>query len=82
MAFRVIYSLQQEQQHSLQPGTGDLFSSTMCGLRVNGYATEEALTIAGDFLYHSIADAMESGTDGNDGIAFEKHLSILINYAK
>lgn len=63
-------------------GTGDLFSSTMCGLRVNGYATEEALTIAGDFLYHSIADAMESGTDGNDGIAFEKHLSHLINYAK
>lgn len=63
-------------------GTGDLFSSTMCGLRVNGYTTEEALTIAGDFLHHSIADAMDAGTNGNDGVAFEKHLSKLIKYAK
>lgn len=63
-------------------GTGDLFSSTMCGLRINGYATEEALTIAGNFLHHSIADAMDAGTNGNDGVAFEKHLSELIKYAK
>ena len=40
-------------------GTGDLFASAMCGLRVNGYSTEEALPIAGDFLHHSIADTFE-----------------------
>lgn len=59
-------------------GTGDLFSSTMCGLRLNGYATKEALKIAGNFLYHSISDTMNENIDGNDGIEFEKHLKELI----
>lgn len=63
-------------------GTGDLFASAMCGLRMNGYSTAEALEIAGDFLHHSIADAMEHCTDGNDGVAFEKHLKELIIHAK
>uniref|UniRef100_UPI004057198A pyridoxamine kinase n=1 Tax=Agathobacter sp. TaxID=2021311 RepID=UPI004057198A len=59
-------------------GTGDLFSSTMCGLRLNGYSTKEALKIAGNFLYHSISDTMNENIDGNDGIAFERHLGELI----
>lgn len=63
-------------------GTGDLFSSIVCGLRLNGYSTEEALAIAGDFLYHSISDSMKKDTDGNDGVAFEKHLRELIHYTK
>lgn len=61
-------------------GTGDLFSSTMCGLRLNGYETKEALHIAGNFLYHSISDTMNQYTDGNDGIAFERHLRELASY--
>ena len=60
-------------------GTGDLFSSTMCGLRLNGYDTKEALKIAGNFLYHSISDTMNENTDGNDGIEFEKHLHELFS---
>ncbi|MBR4026317.1 MAG: pyridoxamine kinase [Lachnospiraceae bacterium] len=61
-------------------GTGDLFASAMCGLRLNGYSTQEAMNIAGNFLYHSISDTMNEFTDGNDGIFFEKHLSELIPY--
>ena len=61
-------------------GTGDLFSSAMCGLRLNGYSTKEAMDIAGNFLYHSISDTMNAYTNGNDGIFFEKHLSELIKY--
>lgn len=61
-------------------GTGDLFSSTMCGLRLNGYPTKEALKIAGNFLYHSISDTMNEIVDGNDGIEFEKHLGELFSY--
>ena len=61
-------------------GTGDLFSSTMCGLRLNGFRTKEALKIAGNFLYHSISDTMNEAVDGNDGIEFEKHLSELFSY--
>ena len=61
-------------------GTGDLFSSTMCGLRLNGYPTKEALKIAGNFLYHSISDTMNEIVDGNDGIGFEKYLGELFSY--
>lgn len=68
--------------HKSFSGTGDLFSSTMCGLKMNGYTTEEAVAITGDFLYHSISDAMEDGSDGNDGVSFENHLSELISYTK
>lgn len=61
-------------------GTGDLFSSTMCGLRLNGYCTKDALKIAGNFLYHSISDTMNENIDGNDGIEFEKHLGELFSF--
>ena len=61
-------------------GTGDLFSSTMCGIRLNGYPTKEALKIAGNFLYHSISDTMNEIVDGNDGIEFERHLGELFSY--
>lgn len=63
-------------------GTGDLFASAMCGLRMNGYSTEDAVKIAGDFLHHSISDTINDYTDGNDGVAFEKHLKELIIHAK
>ena len=63
-------------------GTGDLLASSICGLRLNGYSTEEAMEIAGKFLYHSIEEAIEDATDVNDGVAFEKHLKELIVYAK
>lgn len=59
-------------------GTGDLFASTMCGLKMKGYSTKESMKIAGDFLYHSIADTMNENTPGNDGILFEAHLPELI----
>lgn len=63
-------------------GTGDLFTSAMCGLKMNGYSTEEAAGIAGEFIHKSVFEAVEDGTEGNDGVAFEKHLSELIKYMK
>lgn len=59
-------------------GTGDIFSSAMCGLKMKGYSTKESIKIAGDFLYHSIADTMNENSSGNDGILFESHLCELI----
>ena len=63
-------------------GTGDLFSSCMCGLRMNGYSTKESVKIAGNFLNHSICNTMREDSDPNDGIEFEKHLNELVIYAK
>ncbi len=59
-------------------GTGDLFASTMCGLKMQGVSTKKAMKIAGEFLYRSIADTMNENTSGNDGILFEKNLFYLM----
>ena len=59
-------------------GTGDLFASVLCGCRVNGTSTEDAITLAGTFLSHSIADAMQENTPGREGVNFEKFLIDLI----
>jgi pyridoxine kinase len=59
-------------------GTGDLFASVLCGCRMNGMRTEDAVSLAVRFLSLGIADAVEENVPGNDGIHFEKHLLDLI----
>ena len=59
-------------------GTGDLFASVLCGCRVNGTSTEDAIALAGMFLSHSIADSMQENTPGYEGVNFEKFLIDLI----
>lgn len=58
-------------------GTGDLFSSCLCGLHMNGYSTEESIPPTSEFLYRGIADTMKQESDSNDGIEFERHLKYL-----
>ncbi len=62
-------------------GTGDLFASVLCGCRMNGMRTEDAMDLAGQFLYHSIADTMNDAVSSNDGVNFEKFLIELIKGA-
>ena len=59
-------------------GTGDLFASVLCGCRVNGIKTEDAIALAGRFLSHSIADTIKADTPGREGVNFEKFLIDLI----
>ena len=59
-------------------GTGDLFASVMCGGKTKGLSTQEAMELAKNFLYRSIADTMNEDIPGNDGVNFEKFLSELI----
>ena len=59
-------------------GTGDLFASSMCGLKLAGHSTAKSMKIATKFLYQSIADTMNSDTPGNDGVEFESHLGYLL----
>lgn len=63
-------------------GTGDLFASAMCGLRMNGYSTVHAMDIAARFLHCSIADAAAIHADKNNGVLFQRHLKELISHAK
>lgn len=59
-------------------GTGDLFASVLSAGLVKGYSMEECVNMAVDFISASIRDAVEEGTDRNDGVCFEQHLGRLI----
>lgn len=63
-------------------GTGDLFASAMCGLRLNGYSTPQAMDITANFLHHSLTDEAAASVDKNNGIPFQRHLKELITYVK
>lgn len=58
-------------------GTGDLFASAICGLRLNHIPMMDAMETAQRFVYDSIWDTVNQRgvvPDGVDGILFEKNL--------
>lgn len=59
-------------------GTGDLFASVLSAGIVKGISVKECADIAVDFLENAIRDAVEEGTDRNDGVCFEKYLVKLL----
>ena len=59
-------------------GTGDLFASVLSAGLVKGYPMENCVNMAVDFISASIRDAVEEGTDRNDGVCFEQQLGRLI----
>ena len=59
-------------------GTGDLFASVLSAGLVKGYSMKKCAHLAVDFISASIRDAVEEGTDRNDGVCFEAHLGRLI----
>ncbi len=59
-------------------GTGDLFSSTLCGGVVKGLDVISATRLAGDFISRAVADTYAENTDRNDGVNFQKYLGMLI----
>ena len=63
-------------------GTGDLFASVICGAKLRGLGTEEAMKLASSFLYHSIADTLCDDVCTADGVNFEKFLIELIQGVK
>lgn len=59
-------------------GTGDLFSSVICGSFVKGLSVEEAMKKATGFLQEAIEDATAQKIPSNHGVHFEKYLSRLL----
>ena len=55
-------------------GTGDLFASILSAGMVKGKDTVDSVQKAVDFLAKGIHDAVEEGTDRNEGICFEMYL--------
>ena len=59
-------------------GTGDLFASAVCGLKMNGHSTKTAMEVAARFIFKSITDTLGDNLPGTDGINFEKYLYFLM----
>ena len=60
-------------------GTGDIFSSTLVGAIVNNNSIEEALKIAVDYVWETIADTYKEKKEISYGVNFETKLPYLIN---
>ena len=58
-------------------GTGDLLASVLSAGMVRGIPMKACVEKAVEFLGGAIHDAVEEGTDRNDGVCFEKYLGIL-----
>lgn len=59
-------------------GTGDFFAAVLLGGILSGKDANDAALLAGEFIKASVEDAEKAGTEGVCGIAFEKHLGMLI----
>lgn len=59
-------------------GTGDIMAAVVtAGLIQGKYSLKAIVEVAAQFIGMAMAEARKDGTDGNDGIAFEKYLHIL-----
>ena len=60
-------------------GTGDIFSSTLVGAFVNNNSIEEAIKIAVDYVWETIADTYKENKENAYGVNFETKIPYLIN---
>ena len=56
-------------------GTGDLFSSLLCGYTVLDENIESAVRKSADFVHDALKLTYENGGDAKDGIEFERLLA-------
>lgn len=60
-------------------GTGDIFSSVVCGAIINKKSVNDAVTLATEFISKSIKNTPTELAYEPDGVKFQKHLEMLIN---
>ena len=60
-------------------GTGDIFSSIVCGGITKGMSVSDAVILATDFIYCSIINTPTELDYEPNGVNFQKHLEMLIN---
>lgn len=60
-------------------GTGDIFSSIICGAVTNGKSVKDAVTLATEFITKSIKNTPTTLNYEPDGVNFQNYLEMLIN---
>ncbi len=63
-------------------GTGDIFSSILCGMIMRGKSIDLAVELATKFVETAVRDTIIEKTDRNHGINFEKFMYMLTDEVK
>lgn len=59
-------------------GTGDIFSSIICGMLLNGHSLKEAVEKASKFIYEVVSYTKKCNGDRKEGVIFEPFLKELV----
>ena len=66
-----LYKIENPYVHTHYPGTGDLFTSVLCGAVLSGKSLVEAAGKAADFVFTAIRTAQERGVPVREGVPME-----------
>lgn len=73
-----VFIVKTEYMKKYYCGTGDVFSSVVCGMIVKGFDFKYAVEKASDFVYKTIKYTSNFDVDPNEGVMFEALLRELI----
>lgn len=68
---RALYKIENPYLHTHYPGTGDLFTSVLCGALLSGERLTDAAGKAADFVFTAIRTAKEEGVPVREGVPME-----------
>lgn len=74
-----IYTVKKTLLNGSFSGTGDIFSSIVCGAIINGKAVYDAVELATDFIFKSIQSTPTKLDYEPNGVNFQSNLGVLIN---
>ncbi len=66
-----LYKIENPYLHTHYPGTGDLFTSVLCGALLSGQGLPDAAGKAADFVFTAIRTAKEEGVPVREGVPME-----------
>ena len=76
------YSYFREKIQVKYHGTGDIYASTCVGALLNNNPLDEAIKIAVDYVWETIADTYTEKKEDAYGVNFENKISYLIDRLK
>ncbi|WP_373601413.1 pyridoxamine kinase [Paraclostridium bifermentans] len=74
-----IYFTSSEFNNISYSGTGDIFTSIITGMILNGYSLEDSINKANKFIHNTVSYTSKFNHDRNDGVMFELFLNELID---
>lgn len=68
---KALYKIENPYIHTHYPGTGDLFTSVLCGALLSGKSLVDSAGKAADFVFTAIRTAQDGGVPQREGVPME-----------